>query len=86
MRLDDMTALRLKLARGEVVHPTVPSAATYLGGTDLVYVPITDMPPLRSALVWPRRASDARVLEFVAVARDVLAEARDAPEEQATAS
>jgi DNA-binding transcriptional LysR family regulator len=86
IRLDDITALRLKVTRGDVVHPTVPSAAAYLGSTDVVYVPIADMPPLRSALVWRRRGGDARVLEFVAVARAVLADAQGVVEERATAS
>jgi hypothetical protein len=35
-------------------------------------VPIADMPPLRSAMVWPRGASNPRLRAFVRVARDVL--------------
>jgi DNA-binding transcriptional LysR family regulator len=75
MRADDITTLALRLARGELVHPTVPSAATYLGATELVYVSITDMPALRSALVWRRRATEARVRAFVDIARGILADA-----------
>jgi DNA-binding transcriptional LysR family regulator len=64
--------LALKVARGELVHPTVPSIAAYMGDHDLVYVPIRDLPPLRSVLVWRRRATDPKLREFVRVASDVL--------------
>jgi hypothetical protein len=83
MRANDITTLALRLARGELVHPTVPSAASYLGASDLVYVPIPDMPALRSVLVWRRRGNDARVREFVDIARRVL---DDAPADPAAAA
>jgi len=35
-------------------------------------VPITGAPPLKSGLVWRRRAADPRLREFVRVAREVL--------------
>jgi hypothetical protein len=35
-------------------------------------VPITDLPPLRSALIWRRGNTDPRRREFVRIARDVL--------------
>jgi DNA-binding transcriptional LysR family regulator len=68
----EVTTLAVRLARGEIVHPTVPSAAAYLGGPEIAYVPITDLPPMRSALVWRRRRRDGRLRAFLAVARDVL--------------
>ena len=40
--------------------PTVASAPSYLGDLELVFVPITGMPPLRSALVWRRPAREPR--------------------------
>jgi DNA-binding transcriptional LysR family regulator len=61
-----------RIARGEFVFTTVASAAPYMGEFDLVYVPLTGMPPLRSALVWRRPARDPKLREFVAVAREVL--------------
>ena len=61
------------VARGELVWPTVASAAPYMGGDfDLVFVPIAGMPPLRSALVWRRPARDPKLHAFIRVARDVL--------------
>jgi DNA-binding transcriptional LysR family regulator len=63
----------VQVARGELVWPTVSSAAPYMGGDfDLVFVPITGMPPLRSALVWRRPARDPKLRAFIRVARDVL--------------
>ena len=64
--------LSLRVARGEIVHPTVASAPAYLGEVEHVFVPLTGMPPLESALVWRRAARDPRVLAFSAVARELL--------------
>ena len=67
-----MIDLSVRIARGEIVHPTVASAPAYMGDLELVFVPITGMPPLRSALVWSRRAREPKLRAFVAVARGVL--------------
>jgi DNA-binding transcriptional LysR family regulator len=66
----ELTAL---IARGRIVHPTVPSFSQYFGQPEVTYVPISDMPPRKSGLVWRRRASAPRLREFIRVARDVLA-------------
>jgi DNA-binding transcriptional LysR family regulator len=62
----------VRIARGEFVFTTVPSAAPHMGGFDLVFVPMTGMPELCSALVWRRPARDPKLREFVGVAREVL--------------
>jgi DNA-binding transcriptional LysR family regulator len=64
--------LPVRVARGELVFPTVASAAPYMGALDLVFIPITGMEPLRSALVWRRPARDPKLRAFIRVARDVL--------------
>lgn len=64
----------VRVARGELVLPTVESAASYMGELDLAFVPLAGLPPLRSALVWRRPARDPRLRAFVQVARDVLRE------------
>jgi DNA-binding transcriptional LysR family regulator len=64
--------LPVRIARGELVFPTVVSAAPYMGTHDLVFIPITGMEPLRSALVWRRPARDPKLRAFIGVARDVL--------------
>ena len=66
-----VTDVSVRVARGEIVYPTVASASTYLG--DLAFVPITGLPKLRSALVWRRPGRDPKLRAFIRVARDVLA-------------
>jgi DNA-binding transcriptional LysR family regulator len=62
----------VRIARGEIVQPTVESAIPYMGGRDLVFIPISDMPSLRSALVWHRGTRNPRLREFIATARETL--------------
>jgi hypothetical protein len=64
--------IAVRVARGELIHPTVASVRAYMGDLDLVFVPMHGMPLLRSALVWRRPARDLRLRAFLAVARDVL--------------
>ena len=72
---NDVSSLTVRLARGELVHPTVASAESYLGHLGVALIPIADMPPLRSALVWRRRSADARLRAFIKLARDMLSDA-----------
>jgi DNA-binding transcriptional LysR family regulator len=60
------------VARGKIVHPTVPSFDTYYGEPGIVYVPIADLPPLRSALVRSRSASNAQIPELSRIAESIL--------------
>jgi DNA-binding transcriptional LysR family regulator len=69
----------LRVARGEFVFPTVASAERLMGELDLVFVRMTGMPPLRSALVWRRPARDPKLREFLGVARAVLQGATKPP-------
>jgi DNA-binding transcriptional LysR family regulator len=64
--------LALRIARGDVVFPTVTTAEAYMSQRDLVFVPMTGIPPLRSALVWRRPARDPKLREFIRVAREML--------------
>jgi DNA-binding transcriptional LysR family regulator len=79
MTRDDPGQLRGQIAwwirTGQIVHPAMESTAGILGA-GIVWVPISDMPPLRSALVWPRGARDLKVREFIRVARAWLAAGR----------
>jgi DNA-binding transcriptional LysR family regulator len=68
--------ISVRIARGELVFPTVASAAPYMGERDLVFVPIRGLPALRSSLVWRRPARDPKLREFARVAREVLQGAR----------
>jgi DNA-binding transcriptional LysR family regulator len=62
----------VRVARGEFVFATVASAAPHTAEFDLAFVPLTGLPPLRSALVWRRPARDPKQREFLGVAREVL--------------
>ena len=61
------------VARGKIVHPTVPSFADFFGQPEITYRPLTGLPPLESGLVWRRGERDPRVAGFVRVAAAVLA-------------
>ncbi len=65
-------AIAARVARGELVHLTVAGAGPSVGSLDVAYVPVDDLPPLRSALVWRRRARNPRLREFVRIAGEVL--------------
>lgn len=61
------------VALGEVVHPTVPSLQRHYAHPDVVYLPLPELPRLRSALLVRRRQTPQAARRFLAVARDVLA-------------
>jgi DNA-binding transcriptional LysR family regulator len=65
-----------RVARQELVFPTVAAAQPFGAPYDVAYVPITGMAPARSALVWRRRERDPKLREFIRVVRDVLRSAR----------
>jgi DNA-binding transcriptional LysR family regulator len=75
-RLDEPTQSFAELftlvARGTIVHPTVPSLAEFVSHPNVTLIPLTGMPPSETALVWMRDSTDPRVEAFVAVAREVL--------------
>lgn len=72
----DFSQFGMRIARGEFVHPTIPSAVPlFAANLTLAVVPIDDLPPWESALVWRRRCADARTREFVRVATEILASA-----------
>jgi DNA-binding transcriptional LysR family regulator len=64
--------LAVRVARGELVFPTVASAVPYMGELDLAFVPIAGMPLFCSALVWRRPARDPKLRELIRFARDAL--------------
>ncbi|TCC44204.1 LysR family transcriptional regulator [Kribbella capetownensis] len=64
------------IATGRVVHPTVPSFANMFGHPDIVYISITDLPPLRSALVWRRENTNSVLRDFADIAREVVRKSR----------
>jgi DNA-binding transcriptional LysR family regulator len=67
-----LSELGYLVASGKIVHPTVPSLTRLFGHLDIVYVPIIDLPPFRSGLVWRQGTKDARVHEFARVAEEIV--------------
>ena len=63
------------IARGAIVHPTVPSTYEYFGHPEVTQVPISDLPDPRTALIWRRGVSDARLRAFAGVATEILPDA-----------
>jgi hypothetical protein len=73
----DVLDIAMRVGRREVVQPTAPAAARVMGEYfDLAFVPISDLPPLSSALVWRRRTSNRRLRELIRIARDILRDAQ----------
>ena len=68
----DVSELVTMIARGTLVHPTVPSVGEHVAHPDIRYVPISDLPEWETALVWRRRRPSRRLRAFIAVAEDVL--------------
>jgi DNA-binding transcriptional LysR family regulator len=58
------------VARGEIVHPTVTSLATYYTHPDVTTVPLRGLPPLESALVWRADGESAAIRAFAQIARE----------------
>jgi hypothetical protein len=60
------------IVRGRVVHPTVPRFADHFPMNGITLVPIADMQPMTSALVWRSAGAGPRLRAFVRTAVDVL--------------
>jgi DNA-binding transcriptional LysR family regulator len=75
MARDDPGELRGRISwwirTGRIVHPAMETVQA-IHGPGIVWVPISDMPPLRSALVWLRGGTKDRLHEFTRIARAVL--------------
>jgi DNA-binding transcriptional LysR family regulator len=71
----DISELVVTIARGRIVHPTLASFASHYAHPHVRYVPISDLPPAETVLVWRRRGDGAGLREFVRVARTELSQA-----------
>jgi DNA-binding transcriptional LysR family regulator len=63
----------VRVALGEIVHPTVPSFLEHYPHPGVTSVPIRDLPSSRTALVWLTAQHSARHEAFAQAAEDVLA-------------
>ncbi|MBU3062365.1 LysR family transcriptional regulator [Nocardia sp. NEAU-G5] len=56
------------VARGDAVHVTSSAMAAHFTHPGVAYVSFTGMPPVQAVLVWHKRNSCTKVLEFAALA------------------
>jgi DNA-binding transcriptional LysR family regulator len=63
--------IALLVARGKVVHPTVPTTSAYFGPPNIVCVPLVGLPPVRKVLLALRAEWNPRLREFIRIAREV---------------
>jgi DNA-binding transcriptional LysR family regulator len=69
----------MRIALGEIVHPTVPSFLDHFQHPNLVGIPIRDLPATETALVWLCANRGVKIRAFERAARDVLANTQLAP-------
>ena len=66
------TELLLAVASGAVVQPVLAPFAATFQHPDVVYLPIRDLPPSRSVLVWRRHDRHPGLHEFLQIAGTAL--------------
>jgi DNA-binding transcriptional LysR family regulator len=69
----------VRVALGEIVHPTVPSFLEHYPHPGVTSVPIHDMPPSKTALIWLKANQTMKIEAFARAASDVL-DAHQVPE------
>jgi DNA-binding transcriptional LysR family regulator len=67
------TQMLAMVARNEVVHPTISSFPDHFRHPGVTFVPIRDMPPMTSGLVWRTAGQSAAIRAFAQAATDALA-------------
>jgi DNA-binding transcriptional LysR family regulator len=69
--LNSIPEAAIRAATGELVHPTVASFLTSYQHPGLIAVPIRDLPPATTALVWARAHDSIKIQAFTRAARGV---------------
>jgi DNA-binding transcriptional LysR family regulator len=62
----------VRVATGELIHPTVPSFFKRFSDFGLIAVPISDLPASNCALTWLRGSTGSKVEAFARAASDAL--------------
>lgn len=62
----------MRIANGQIVHPTVRSFLDYYRHPGVVAIPIRDLPPSETALAWLTGGETAKLRAFVDVAGAVV--------------
>jgi DNA-binding transcriptional LysR family regulator len=72
MKITTITESLMRVATGEIVHLTVRPFLDHHRHPGVVAVPVTDMPPSETALVWLAAKQGRKTTAFVEAARAVL--------------
>jgi DNA-binding transcriptional LysR family regulator len=67
-----VTEVLTRVAAGEVVHPTLPSVISQAHPPGIVVVPIRDLAPAETALVWLRSREGIKIQAFAQTTADVV--------------
>jgi DNA-binding transcriptional LysR family regulator len=71
--MQSVTEVMVRVAAGELVHPTVPSIVANQGGhPGIAVVPIRDLAPAETGLIWLAARERPRITAFARAASDVL--------------
>jgi DNA-binding transcriptional LysR family regulator len=71
----NLEEMLIAIAAGKQVHPTVPFFLEHHAHPGVVGIPISDLPPSRTALVWLTASRSPKVQAFARAAADVLSTA-----------
>jgi DNA-binding transcriptional LysR family regulator len=67
-----LTEVLMRVAAGEIVHPTVHSFLDHFPNPGVTAIPIRDLPPSETALVWLKGNRSVKIDAFARAAADVL--------------
>jgi DNA-binding transcriptional LysR family regulator len=67
-----LTEVLMRVAAGEIVHPTVGSFLDHFPNPGVTAIPIRDLPPSETALVWLKGNRSVKIEAFARAAADVL--------------
>jgi DNA-binding transcriptional LysR family regulator len=72
LKVASIAETAVRVATGELVHPTVPSFFKRFSHFGLVAVPITDLPMSSCALIWRRTNASLKIAAFAKAASDLV--------------
>ncbi len=73
------TEVIMRVAAGEIVHPTVRSFLDHFPDPGVSAIPIRDLPPSDTALMWLKTNSSVKIDAFARAATDVLRAKKSTP-------
>jgi DNA-binding transcriptional LysR family regulator len=68
----NLEEMMIAIAAGKQVHPTVPSFLEHYAHPGVAGIPISDLPPSLTALVWLKDGNSPKIQAFARAAGDVL--------------